>query len=106
MKPTEIEEEIVAKELDAPRVELAHINSLVKQLTFETVVIPNTTTTVVYAMLDGFSVASGESACISASNYDAELGERIAKNRALDNATSELWRLEGYRLFRSVWRYE
>ena len=42
---------------------------------------------------NGFTV-TGESACVSAGNYDREVGEKVA----YDNAFRKLWLLEGYLL--------
>lgn len=42
-------------------------------------------------LVNGFMV-TGESACASADNYDAEIGEQIA----FDNAFAKMWALEGY----------
>ena len=42
---------------------------------------------------NGFSV-TGESACASPENFDAEIGREIAR----DNAKSKVWALEGYLL--------
>ena len=36
----------------------------------------------------------GESACISPANFDAAIGQRIAR----ENARNKIWALEGYRL--------
>lgn len=42
---------------------------------------------------NGFTV-TGESACVSEANYDADIGERIAE----ENAFEKIWPLEGYLL--------
>ena len=42
---------------------------------------------------NGFTV-TGESACASPENFDAELGRKIAR----DNARNKIWALEGYLL--------
>lgn len=42
---------------------------------------------------NGFTV-TGESACASPENFDAEIGRKIA----YDNARSKIWQLEGYLL--------
>lgn len=55
---------------------------------------PGTNVTICVAQLvNGFTVI-GESACVAAENFDAELGAELAYRKALD----EIWRLEGYRL--------
>ena len=42
---------------------------------------------------NGFTV-TGESACASPENFDAERGRKIARQKAID----KVWMLEGYRL--------
>ena len=42
---------------------------------------------------NGFTV-TGESACASPENFDAELGKKIARS----NARDKIWALEGYAL--------
>lgn len=47
----------------------------------------------VLTLKNGFTV-TGESACVSAENFDAEIGRKIARKDALD----KMWPLEGYLL--------
>lgn len=47
----------------------------------------------VLVLRNGFTV-TGESACASPENFDAELGRKIAR----DNARQKIWALEGYTL--------
>jgi len=47
----------------------------------------------VLKLQNGF-IVTGESACASPENYDAEIGQRIAR----DSARNKIWALEGYRL--------
>ena len=47
----------------------------------------------VLVMKNGFTV-TGESACASPENFDAELGRKIARQ----NAVSKIWPLMGYAL--------
>lgn len=47
----------------------------------------------VLVLKNGFTV-TGESACASPENFDAELGKKIAKQ----NAVSKIWPLMGYKL--------
>jgi hypothetical protein len=57
-------------------------------------VIPGTTTTICCLVLrNGFTVI-GESSCLSAKNFDQEIGREISK----DNAKDKIWALEGYLL--------
>lgn len=47
----------------------------------------------VLVLKNGFTV-TGESACASAANFNAEIGKKIAR----DNARNKIWLLEGYLL--------
>lgn len=47
----------------------------------------------VLTLVNGFTV-TGESACVDPGNYNADIGERVAK----DNAVDKIWPLEGYLL--------
>lgn len=51
----------------------------------------------VLVLKNGFTV-TGESACASPDNFDAELGRKIAR----DNAIDKIWPLEGYLLKQSL----
>ena len=64
--------------------------------------IPGTTTTIATAFdTDGFSLAVGLSACVDPANFNAELGEKYAREDAAKKAERKLWELEGYRLAKS-----
>ncbi|MGP0939631.1 Gp49 family protein, partial [Serratia sp. CY74664] len=71
----------LANREDIPAVELDDANQL-RLLTFCVLVLEN-----------GFTV-TGESACASPENFDAEIGRKIAR----DNAVQKIWMLEGYLL--------
>ncbi len=47
----------------------------------------------VLVLRNGFTV-TGESACASQENFDAEIGRKIARQ----NAVNKIWMLEGYLL--------
>lgn len=85
----------------APRVTKDQIDSLMDRITYVTVQQPgDTTSTFVHAYLDGkFFLATGFSACVSKENFNADIGERLAKGNAAKQAENKLWELEGYRLF-------
>lgn len=115
MNDNEIEKEIQAKGLTAPRVSLADIEACIAYEYYitggginnvsasvigpaykavpdpENVMLPLTLCVLVLA--NGFMVI-GESAPVSAENFDASLGRKVARNKALD----KIWMLEGYRL--------
>lgn len=87
-----IEQEIQAKGLTAPRVTPADIPAEV--LAEQFYVFPGTMLTVCCLTLkNGFTV-TGESACASPENFDAELGQKIARR----NAEAKIWGLLGFRL--------
>jgi hypothetical protein len=87
-----IESEIQAKNLNAPRLNPAHIDAQIAAEAYH--VFPGTTLTVCALTLrNGFHVI-GESAAASPANFDAEIGRKIAR----DNARNKIWALEGYLL--------
>lgn len=88
----EIEREIVAKGKTAPRLTPKHIDDQIVAASYH--VFPGTTMTVCCLTLrNGFQVL-GHSAAASPSNFDEEIGRKVA----FDNARREIWPLEGYRL--------
>lgn len=81
-----------AAEGSAPRVTADGINAIIVGEYFH--VPPGTTLTLcVLTLANGFTVV-GESACASAENFNAKLGEDIARS----NAKDKIWKLEGYAL--------
>lgn len=85
------EEELIAKAV-APRVTYEHLKSIVTKTQYY--VFPDSLLTVCCLTLrNGFNV-TGVSACVSPENFDADIGEKIA----LQNAINEIWALEGYLL--------
>lgn len=85
-----IEAEIQSKNLNAPRLNPQHIDAQIVAEDFY--VFPGTAMTVACLTLrNGFQVI-GESAPASPSNFDADLGKKIARDRARD----KIWQLEGY----------
>lgn len=106
-----IEQEIRAKGLIAPRVTLADIEANIASEHYFTaadgvartldhdplkneVPIPlKLLTFCVLVLKNGFTV-TGESACASPENFDAEVGRKIARQ----NAVNKVWSLMGYEL--------
>ncbi|API77960.1 hypothetical protein AC251_26030 (plasmid) [Ralstonia pseudosolanacearum] len=87
-----IEKEIQAKGLTAPRVTPMRIEEVIAGEAYH--VFPGTTVTLCCLTLaNGFNVI-GESACASPENFDAVLGRKIAR----ENAKDKIWALEGYAL--------
>lgn len=100
MQDQQIEQEIQAKGLTAPRITPGHINELMERVIFCVIVPEGTTSTFAHAYLDGkFFLATGHSACVSPENFNAEIGQKIALSKAEAAAKDKLWELEGYRLY-------
>lgn len=110
MTDQEIEQEIQAKGLNAPRITPADIEANIRDEVYFTgaqawrsepgndpVLASDTAlgllTFCVLVLENGFTV-TGESACASPENFDAELGRKIARQ----NAISKVWPLMGYAL--------
>lgn len=92
MNDQQREKEIQAKGLNAPRLTPDQINGTIVSEQYH--VFEGTTQTICCLTLrNGFNV-SGESACASPENFDAEIGKKIA----YDNAVEKIWELEGYLL--------
>lgn len=105
----QIEQEIQAKGLNAPRLTPDHIDSKIKAVeyilprevckrdngveVFDAPLPLQTLTFCILTLENGFTV-TGESACASPENFDAEIGKEIAYN----NAREKIWVLEGYLL--------
>lgn len=87
-----VEKEIQEKGLNAPRLTPALIDAAIASEDYH--VFKNSSLTVCCLTLrNGFTV-TGESACASPENFDAELGMKIARG----NARDKIWALEGYLL--------
>ena len=105
----QIEQEIQSKNLNAPRLTPDHIDSKIKAVeyilprdvckrdngveVFDAPLPLQTLTFCILTLENGFTV-TGESACASPENFDAEIGKKIA----YDNAREKIWQLEGYLL--------
>jgi hypothetical protein len=105
MNNTTIEQEIKEKRLTAPRVTLADIEAAIRSENYftardgcEGAGAPysdelSLLTFCVLVLENGFTV-TGESACVSPENFDAEIGRKIARQKAVD----KMWPLLGYEL--------
>lgn len=92
MSEQEIEQEIIDKDLNAMRITPEHIDQQIISEAYY--VFPGTTVTVCcLTLVNGFNTV-GHSACASPENFDAELGQKIARA----NARDKIWVLEGYLL--------
>ena len=88
----EIERDIQAKGLNAPRVAPADLDAKITGEQYH--VFPGTTLTVCCLTLaNGFTV-TGESAAASPANFDKVIGMKVARAHARD----KIWQLEGYLL--------
>lgn len=122
----EIQNEIEAKGLSAPRVTPADVEAEIASEHFFTghegavgayhchhgrhqgtpanehnVAALSLLTFCVLVLRNGFTV-TGESACASAENFDAEIGRKIARQKAVD----KVWALLGFRLLDEISRGE
>jgi hypothetical protein len=86
------EQKIQSKELIAPRLTPDDIDSVIASEDFH--VFSGSQLTVCALTLNNGYVVTGESACASPENFDAEIGQDIAR----DNARNKIWALEGYPL--------
>lgn len=92
MSEIEIEQEIQEKGLTAPRLTPDLIDSKVYAKAFH--VFGDTCLTVCCLTLENGFTVTGESACASPENFNAEIGEKIA----FEQARNKIWMLEGYLL--------
>lgn len=88
----QIEAEIVAKGLTAPRVTPDMVDAEI--ISEDYVVFPKTNLTVCCLLLQNGFTVTGESACASPENFDPEIGRKIAR----ENARNKIWPLLGFRL--------
>src|SRR5260221_4094303 len=92
MNDKEIETEIQSKGLPAPRLTPEQIDATIAGEAYHVFAGSNLTVCCL-TLRNGFTV-TGESACVSAEDFDAELGRKIARGHARD----KIWQLEGYLL--------
>lgn len=101
MSDQQIEQAILATGPSARRIRIEQIDAAMTRVQYVIVQRPgDSTATFAHAFLDGaFFLASGMSACIDPANFDAAIGERIARGKAEAGARDKLWELEGYALY-------
>lgn len=92
MGELEIEQEIREKGLTAPRLTPKLIDECIIGEDYH-VFEKHSLTVCCLTLKNGFSV-TGESACVSIDNFDANIGRKIAR----ENARAKIWALEGYLL--------
>ena len=96
MNEQDIENEIVAKGLNAPRLSPADLDANIVHSEIVKHVTPSGQVLrwAVLTTKNGFGVTGRPSVAVSAENDDAKIGEDVAT----DNARRELWPLMGYAL--------
>ncbi|MCF1437228.1 MAG: hypothetical protein LPD71_00225 [Shewanella sp.] len=92
MNEEAIEQELLEKGLNAPRLTPSHIDKTIARA--EYYVFPGSCTTVCQLTLNNGYTVIGYSACASPENFDKAIGEKVAYT----NARDEVWPLEGYLL--------
>ena len=85
------------KGLNAPRLSPSIISSKIVKEEFHQ--LTDVLTVCVLTLENGFNV-TGESACASPENFDSEIGNKVAK----ENAVEKIWLLEGYLLKEKLYR--
>lgn len=88
-----IEQEIQNKGLTAPRLTPEHIDNTILSEVYLSRPGGTTMTICVMVLQNGY-VVTGESASASPENFDPEIGQKIARDKARD----KIWVLEGYLL--------
>lgn len=100
MNEATTEQMIQEKGLTGRRLSPADIDAVIKGESFT--VLPDGLTTICQLTLaNGFTV-DGKSAVVSPENFNKEIGEKVARERA----RQEIWQLEGYRLKEACYRGE
>jgi len=92
MSEQEIEKEIQDKGLTAPRVTPERVDEVIAGEDYH--IFPGSQLIVCCLTLENGFAVTGESACASPENFNAELGRKIARN----NARDKIWAFEGYAL--------
>lgn len=92
MNDTDTEAQRQAKGLTAPRLTTNEVEATITGEAYH--VFPDTTTTVCCLTLRNAFTVIGHSACVSPTNFDAEIGRQVART----DAVRQIWALEGYAL--------
>ena len=91
------EAEIIANGAPAPRLTPEYINSLIVETDFH--VFPGSLMTICQITLKNGFTLIGQNACVSKSNWSAEMG----KEQSFKQAREKIWELEGYLLKQRLW---
>ncbi len=97
MNETQVEQAIKANGLSAPRLSPSDIDAVIVGESFT--LLPSGRVTVCELTLRNGYTVRGESACVSIENFDAKIGQDIARK----NARDKVWELEGYLLRERLW---
>jgi hypothetical protein len=92
MNDQEIEKEIQEKQLNAPRLTLDLIDSVISNEQYH--VFEGTTVTICCLTLNNGYNVIGESSAVSLDNFNQDIGRKVSK----ENAQDKIWALEGYLL--------
>lgn len=96
MNSQDLENKIKEKGLNAPRVTLDSIQSKIKKVEYQTVVVESGKMFMYcyITMENGFEVSGDPSVCVSQENFNEEIGKKIS----YDNSFKKIWPLEAYLL--------
>lgn len=95
----EVEAQLQAKGLNAPRLSPERISSVIVGETFT--ILPSGRTTICeLTLMNGFTVR-GESSVVSRANFDQAIGERLSR----EDARRKVWGLEAYLLMQVLYEY-
>jgi hypothetical protein len=76
----------------APRITLEEVNAAIQNEAYHR--LPESNITIcVLTLANGFTV-TGESACVSTANFNQEIGNKFAREKAID----DVWKLMGFAL--------
>lgn len=76
-----------------------HVARLLEGVSYHTHVVPGTTTILATAIMpSGFTLATAESRCLNAADFNLQMGIEVAITKARALAHDALWQFEGYRL--------
>jgi hypothetical protein len=92
----EIDEQIKARGLTAARVTPEQVDAAIASEEYQ--IFSGRLTICCLTLRNGFLV-TGEASCVSAANFDEQLGRRIARR----NAREKIWSLEGYLLKQRIY---
>lgn len=94
MNEQQLEQELQARGLTAPRITPAHIDQLLQKAQVGFWQPEGTTLTICVIQLPNGFCVTGESAAASPENFQEDIGQKLAFEKARD----KVWELEGYRL--------